>query len=210
MNSKQKVIFIFRSIILVGALWGLWLQLFPNQWHQLTYYTLQSNIVVAIFLIYLLYRMIKDGEDAFNNHHLLRLKGGVTIAITLTFMVYSILLAPIADPKDFYNMKNYLLHYFVPIAMILDWLLFDKCKVYKKVDPILWTILPLIYTIFSLIKGYIFRIPIPDQKHSPYPYFFINIDKLGWNGFLVYFVAILIGYMIIGYGMYWIKQIKRK
>lgn len=199
-------IFLLRIIIVISAAYGLFLQLYPKQWHQLTYYTLISNIIVLAFYIKLLVTQFRAKLSIPTDRKLIRLKGAVTSCILLTFLVYVILLAPIAKPEDFYNWKNYTLHYIVPIAVFFDWLLTDKRGYYHYLDPVFWTVIPLLYTIFALVKGYVFRIPIPDQEHSPYPYFFVNVDKLGWSGFAVYFFAILFFYMCLGYIMYFIKS----
>lgn len=202
----NKTIFYWRLLILILTITGLALQIYPNEWFQLTYYTLQSNILVACCLLLLLKQMIKP---TLSQPTLLRLKGAATIGITLTLLVYHFMLAPNAKPEDFYTPENFLQHYIVPLAFILDWLCLDKRRHYKLYDPFLWTIFPLIYTIYSVIRGYIFRIPIPQQQHSPYPYFFIDINQLGWSGFFSYFFFILLGYIILGFLMVAIKGIQK-
>lgn len=122
MTKKQILMTLWRFVTLVFALYGLALQLLPDTFYNLTYYTLLSNVLVAGFLI--------------------------------------------------------------------------------------WTLLPLLYMVFALVKGYIFRIPIPDQAESPYPYFFLNVDQIGWTGFLGYAIAIFIGYLVLGYGLYFVKRSK--
>lgn len=201
-----RLLIIFRLFIVGMAGFGLYLQLFPDYWFRLTYYTLLSNIIAFGFYLYLLVKMITSPVESLEDERLMRLKAGMTVAVLLTFLVYVALLAPIAKPEDFYHWKNYTLHYIVPISTTVDWLLFDKKGCYKRIDPMLWTIVPILYTVGSLIKGYIFRIPIPMQEHSPYPYFFLNVDKYGWDGFFKYFFGILVCYMVLGFTMYLIKR----
>lgn len=201
-----RLLIIFRLFIVGMAGFGLYLQIFPDYWFRLTYYTLLSNIIAFVFYLYLLVKMITSPVESLENERLMRLKAGMTVAVLLTFLVYVALLAPIAKPEDFYHWKNYTLHYIVPISTTVDWLLFDKKGCYKRIDPMLWTIVPILYTVGSLIKGYIFRIPIPMQEHSPYPYFFLNVDKYGWDGFFKYFFGILVCYMVLGFTMYLIKR----
>lgn len=209
MTKKQILMTLWRLATLAFALYGLALQLLPNTFYNLTYYTLLSNVLVAGFLIWILVLMFKGKWSVLNSSPFLRLKAGVTMSILLTFLVYAIMLAPIAAPEDFYHWKNYTLHYLVPIFFTIDWCLFDRPGAYHKLDPFLWTLLPLLYMVFALIKGYIFRIPIPDQAESPYPYFFLNIDQIGWTGFLGYAIAIFIGYLVLGYVLYFVKRSKR-
>lgn len=209
---KQRSLFawIWRLAIVGFGSYGLYLQLWPNQFYNLTYYTLISNVLIVVFWIYLLFLMAQGHEQRLLSHKTMRFKGGLTISILLTFLVYAILLAPVADPKDFYHWKNYTLHYIVPVMVFIDWLVFDRRHAYRKIEPVIWTILPLAYMVFSLIKGYIFNIPIPDQKHSPYPYFFMNITDIGWMGFLQYAAGIFVFYMLLGYLMYAVKMFGKK
>ena len=78
---------------------------------------------------------------------LLRLKGGVTMSIMITCVIYHFLLAPIAT--NFYTLENFLCHYIVPLWFLADTLFFDKQGQYKIWDPVVWTILPLLYMIFA-------------------------------------------------------------
>ncbi|MBS4749630.1 Pr6Pr family membrane protein [Carnobacteriaceae bacterium zg-ZUI78] len=201
--TKQKGLFLLRLAIILSGIIGLAF-LLPDKLYKFTYYTNISNLLVVLFYMYLLYLGNKPYSQT-----IWRLKGGITICITLTFLVYAILLAPKAKAEDFYHIKNFTLHYIVPILTIFDWLISDKKGQYKKSDPFLWTVVPLIYCIFSLIKGFVFHIPIPEEPHSPYPYFFINIDKYGWNGFFTYFTAILVLYILLGYIMVFVKRLKK-
>lgn len=208
MNQLSKFSWIWRLSTVGFAVYGLFLQLWPNKWHQLSYFTLLSNIFVLIMLVFLLFTMLKGDTKKLVSTSTLRIKAAVTMTVLLTFIVYNVLLAPVAEPKDFYHWKNYTLHYIVPIMFFIDWLVFDVRGVYKKNDPINWTFVPLLYMVISLIKGYIFNVPIPGQPNSPYPYFFLNVNKLGWMGLGKYVVAIFVAYMILGYGLYAIKMFR--
>ena len=127
------------------------------------------------------------------------------LGITLTFIVYNVLLLPVAKPENVYTWKNYTLHYIVPVLCILDCLIYDKVR-YKWQDPLYWTIFPLFYAIFTLIKGIIYPVNIPGED-SPFPYFFVDISKLGASGVAKYIVVICIFYIIMGYILLFIKKI---
>ena len=94
--------------------------------------------------------MSRLGEN-WQRSSLLRLKGGVTMSIMITCVIYHFLLAPIAT--NFYTLENFLCHYIVPLWFLADTLFFDKQGQYKIWDPIVWTILPLLYMIFALFNG---------------------------------------------------------
>lgn len=201
---------IYRVLIVALSIIGLIAQMYPNKYYNLTYYTTQSSILVMLFFAYTIYLMRNQRWNRLRSSTFLRLKGGVTIMITLTFLVYAILLAPQVAPEDFHTINNYTLHYIVPVMVIVDWLTWDKGWHYRMIEPLTWAIVPIAYLIFSLVKGYLLRIPIPDAKHSPYPYFFLNVDKYGWSTVLMYIAGIAIFYISYGYLMLAVKKIQVK
>lgn len=200
MNKNIFKLFI-RICIIVAAAFGIYLQVFIGGLHKLNFYTVWSNIVVMVFYIYYLSKK-EDSEG------LLRVKGGVVLGITLTFIVYNILLLPTVKPEDFYNWKNYTLHYIVPILCIIDCLIYDKVR-YNWKDPLYWTIFPLFYAVFALVKGIAYPVNIPGED-SPFPYFFVDVNKLGAFGVAKYIIIICVFYIVIGYILLFIKKINIK
>nr|MBU6863687.1 Pr6Pr family membrane protein [Streptococcus oralis] len=91
---------------------------------------------------YLLRVISLSGENC-QSPTLLRLKGVVTMSIMITCVIYNFMLAPIAT--DFYRVENFLCHYIVPLLFLADTLFFDTQGRYKILDPVLLTILPLVY-----------------------------------------------------------------
>jgi len=144
-------------------------------------------------------------DDKWQSAGVLRVKGGVTMSIMITCVVYHLLLAPIAT--DFYRLENFLCHYIVPLAFLLDTLVFDKARQYRWFDPISWTNVPLIYMIFSLINGFFLKIDIPRSKDNPFPYFFLNVFKKGWPYVIQMSLIIFAAYLIFGFVFYVIKSI---
>lgn len=201
--SKTQIYRLFLA--LVGIL-GVSLQIQKDGWGMLLYYTVLSNILVFSFLLYLVsYEKIKGPIN--DNPRLLNIKAGVTMAITITFIVYHFLLAPLVEPQDYWNLRNFIVHYIVPIGMILDTLFLDSTKGYSKWSPLLWTAAPLLYFAFALINGLILKLPIPGASDSPFAYFFINVNKFGWSQVLLNTLLISLIYTIFGYLLMAIKKI---
>ncbi|BDD38777.1 hypothetical protein GUT184_09810 [Streptococcus ruminantium] len=170
---------------------------------MLMYYTVQSNLLVSIFAVYMLYAMRKDID--LQNHKFLRIKAAVTMSIMITCVVYHFMLAPLA--KDFWRVENMLCHYIVPLYFLLDTLIVDRQRQYKWFDPIWWTTLPVFYMIFGLINGFFIKIPIPDAKDSPFAYFFLNVPKYGWPYVLTYAGTIFVAYLLCGFLLVAIKSL---
>ena len=207
MKLNYKFIFYSRVLLFLAAFTGVYLEITKRGgFGMLLYYTVLSNLLVTLFTAYLLYVMRRSGEN-WQSRHLLRLKGGVTMSIMITCVIYHFMLAPIAT--DFYRLENFLCHYIVPLWFLADTLLFDKQGQYKIWDPVLWTILPLVYMIFALFNGLVLKLNIPNSKDNPFPYFFLNVNK-GWDVVIKWCLIIFAAYMVAGFIFYLIKQIKRK
>ena len=207
MKMNLKFIFYSRVLLFLAAFTGVYLEITKRGgFGMLLYYTVLSNLLVTVFTAYLLYVMRRSGEN-WQSQHLLRLKGGVTMSIMITCVIYHFMLAPIAT--DFYRLENFLCHYIVPLWFLADTLLFDKQGQYKIWDPVLWTILPLVYMLFALFNGLVLKLPVPNSKVSPFPYFFLDVAK-GWDVVIKWCLIIFAAYMVAGFIFYLIKQFKRK
>ncbi|MBU0453884.1 Pr6Pr family membrane protein [Streptococcus oralis] len=207
MKMNLKFIFYSRVLLFLAAFTGVYLEITKRGgFGMLLYYTVLSNLLVTVFTAYLLYVMRRSGEN-WQSQRLLRLKGGVTMSIMITCVIYHFMLAPIAT--DFYRLENFLCHYIVPLWFLADTLLFDKQGQYKIWDPVLWTILPLVYMLFALFNGLVLKLPVPNSKVSPFPYFFLDVAK-GWDVVIKWCLIIFVAYMVAGFIFYLIKQFKRK
>ena len=112
---NKKVILAYRLLLLVLAFVGVYLEIAKLGVGMLMYYTVLSNLLVLLFTAYLIFRMWTDNN--WESSKLLRVKGGVTMCIMITCVVYHLLLAPIAT--DFYRLENFLCHYIVPLMFFL-------------------------------------------------------------------------------------------
>ena len=181
MSKHYKLVFYSRIFLFLAAFTGVYLEITKHGgFGMLLYYTVLSNLLVTIFTLYLLKVMSRVGEN-WQRPSLLRLKGGVTMSIMITCVIYHFLLAPIAT--NFYTLESW--------------------------GPAVWTILPFLYMMFALFNGLVLKLNIPNAKDNPFPYFFLNVNK-GWNVVFKWCLIIFVAYMVAGFIFYFIKQIKRK
>ena len=89
----------YRILLALCGLVGVSIQIHDDGWGMLLYYTVLSNILVFSSLIFFIIYDFKKG-DATTNTKLLRYKGGVTMAILITGVIYHILLAPIQNLRN--------------------------------------------------------------------------------------------------------------
>ena len=59
-----KLSLISKGVIAICALVGFLMEMFLHGWHSIRYYTNQSNLLVVIFLIYLLLKYRKEGDSS--------------------------------------------------------------------------------------------------------------------------------------------------
>lgn len=207
MTAWNKIIFFSRSFMFLAAFTGVYLEITKRGGlGMLLYYTVLSNFLVMIFTGYLLWKMRREG-DHWQSSSLLRLKGGVTMSIMITCVIYHFMLAPLT--RDFYRLENFLCHYIVPLWFLVDTIIFDKSRQYKWFDPIVWTVLPLLYMGFAILNGFVLKMDVPNAKDSPFPYFFLNANKYGWGFVFRWAAVIFVAYMVSGYLFYLVKSIKK-
>ncbi|MDR2063437.1 MAG: Pr6Pr family membrane protein [Candidatus Nomurabacteria bacterium] len=202
MYIKNKLMAtIFRVILVAVGLYGIFLNVAPasgNVWEILSFYTLQSNIVVCIFFTFLLIRtwQSKSAPSA-------SVKGAVTVCITLTFLVFHFMLQPsfekTAGGAYLNSPANFIVHYVVPLMTIADWLLFDKKGGLKKLDPVKWLLIPLAYFVFAVLRA---QLSVLSATGSRYPYFFIDIDQYGIGQVMLNVLLVGAGFAVLGYVFY--------
>jgi hypothetical protein len=150
-------------------------------------FTIQSN--TAVFLWLLLSLILNKNPEQLN-----RIKGcfrgAVTLYITVTFLVFAILL----QGAGYFSYESLVLHYIVPIGFILDWFLTEWENKYEWKYLLVWILYPIIYLVYTMIAG---------AQSGFYPYFFLDVVKLGWSVFLMW-VALLVAIFVL-LGMIYIK-----
>lgn len=194
-----------RAFLAILGMIGVSMQIYEDGFGMLLYYTVWSNILVISTLWYLVLTATKQRTHT-QITNLFRYKATVTMAIAITFLVYHFMLAPLVEPENYWNIRNFLVHYIVPLGFISDTIITDRVKQYRITDPLKWSIFPLVYFSFALFNGLVMKLPIPDAKDSPFPYFFLNVNKFGVSGVAKYTVIIFVAYVVLGYILLAVKR----
>jgi len=177
---SNKTILVYRICILVLTLFTIitgWSinaieSGIPFIWlNGFKYYTMQTNIMVSVWLIL---AIVWHNKPESLKKITGPLKGAFTFYITTTFIFFAILLQIFYRPTGFAAFSNIILHYVTPIAFIVDWVLTETKLKYKWNYLPYWTIYPLCYLLFSFIHG---------SLTGDYIYPFLNISQLGILGY---------------------------
>lgn len=176
---------------------------------QLLYYTILSNLVIAVSFSALLYQSFRISKRK-NTLHLSQftpnLRGGLVAMIVTTGLVYHLILVPFVPAIEQYGLhkfSNFLVHTFVPLAVFIDWLWGGAVNKKYLLKPYTWLVIPLGY--YLLAVGYAsFNIPL-FQTGSPYAYFFIDSTQLGWGRALGNVLLFGLFFLALGYGLKGLK-----
>ena len=202
MIKDRKISIIYKSLILVSAISGILLQceIGTNNFSLISFrmFTTLSNLAVAIFYFTYVVSEIRKPNSAINSIKFKYFKFLITMSIMLTGLVAHFMLKGLFDEMDYIVKASLvLLHYVVPIATFLDWLLFDIKGQTTKLMPLFSAIFPIVYVIVSLISAqYI-------SGEGKYPYPFLDVDTLGIKAVLINIVLLSTAYFVVGYlGVY--------
>jgi hypothetical protein len=152
------------------------------------YFTVLSNILAAILMAALALRPFPLLDNGLT-------RGAVTLYMTITGLVYAVLLRPIeADVGLTDPWINWVLHSLGPAAVMIDWLLFPPRKWLNRAALWAWLIFPALFLAVTLIRG-----PIADF----YPYPFLDPGEIGYAGVAGYSVGVLLLFLAIGAFIRW-------
>ena len=138
-----------------------------------------------------------------------KIKHALMLAITVTFLVAHFMLnGGMVFMNGIFNFDMLVLHYIVPIGAILDWLLFDEKGTITKFEPFLWLIFPLAYFAYIMIMvlGLGVNVGTGMSAAGRWPYPFLNIDLLGVPTVAGIVVAMVVFFLLLGYGYYFIDK----
>ena len=167
------------------------------------YFTIQSNLAVALISavgVFLLLRRKAPGSG----WYAVKLAGAVSI--TLTGVVFAVLLAPILGAAD-WSLPNTLTHLVVPLAAVADFFVVASGAEIRKRNVVFVIIPPLLYTVYAgigFVNGWEFA------KGQNYPYFFLNwgspagafgfTDGLPYMGTVWWILVLLLFLIAVGLG----------
>lgn len=152
-------------------------------------YTNLSNLVVFGFVSYMLYATLKNKPYV---RHYYIYKFVITIMILVTMIIYNLLLGDITSP-EYWTVRNVIIHLLTPLLMAVDWFVFDQ-KGQLKIHVLAYSlVIPYVYVIYAFIRGAI---------TNDYPYFFLDVNDIGYQGVLKWVFYLTIGFLVLSLGLY--------
>lgn len=164
-------------------------------WGFLKFYTNISNyfvLVVSVIVLADTVKRVRAGETEGYNRKLRTFKFMTVIMILVTFLVVIFLLNSPLQASYWQNVGNMSYHFLAPLLFILDYILFDEKRTLSVFAPLYSLAIPLVYVAYIFVLGAV----IPDFS---YPYFFLNVNELGYGGVLLWVLGLMGVFAALGY-----------
>ena len=162
-----KAVVIASAVIGTGLSSSAGLRAFMGGSRSMMYFTIQSNIVIAIICVIGVVLLLR-GKPVRTWWYVVKFVG--TVAITLTGVVYCTMLAPLLGSYA-WRLNNVLTHVVVPVAAVIDFFVTGGKGRIPRRSVLLVTVPPAAYAVYAGI-GYMAKWEFSDGVH--YPYFFLN------------------------------------
>jgi hypothetical protein len=213
-RNNRLLALVFRAAAFVACLIGVLdtTEVFRGglNGEKLLFYTTETNVFVTAMFALLLVRTALDlkakGTIGPSSYHE-RLSAIVMLSITVTMLIFWLLLAPVVpDPSFIVSYSNLQIHLVAPLLMIFDFFFFSVPGKLKRQDPWLFALIPLAYFIQATalgFSGFTYAILAKgDGQIHHFPYFFLDYYQLqGWV--FAYGLAILAFFVAFAYLLLW-------
>lgn len=161
--------------------------LLGSAWILLRFFTIITNLVVAVAMTMVAFgKQLSDG-----------VLGGLALAMMLVGIVYATLLAHLYQMTGLELLADNLMHRVAPVAMTLYWLVVPPHGGLRWVEPLRWSIYPIVYLVYALVRG---------AADHIYPYPFIDVGQIGMGQTLINAAGISIAFLISGVVLVWLDR----
>ena len=198
-ESKRQFVFIFRICLCILCwtaigirMWLNWvlvaeggspIEVFGNAF---SFYTTQTNLIVAGWITLSLIFYKKEDTPAILHPSV---HGAITGYISVTWIVFALLLSASYQPTGIEAFTNISMHYIIPIAFIIDWFISESNVEYQYSWVVYWLIYPFLYLAYTVIRGAITGF---------YPYFFVDLNEITVYALILNVVVLTIFFTLLG------------
>ncbi len=178
--SRQTVLATYRTVLallVVIALsyqYGLTRPSIPLNFFS--YFTNLSNLFAAIMLAASAFQLLRNKEPSPSTD---LVRGMSVVNMTVVGIVFAVLLRDV-DLGSLLPWVNFVLHYVMPLVVVLDWLLLPPSTKFTMRQGLLCLLFPLLYLAYVIVRG---------ASVNWYPYPFLNPANVGGYGGVALYVA---------------------
>jgi hypothetical protein len=147
----------------------------------LGYFTILTNLLVAAYLTI--------NAVGLSERVSVGVKTALTSYILVVGAVYEVALRRLWNQEGLRFAVDVVLHYVMPLGYFTYWLAFVPKGTLRYRAVWLWTIYPLAYLVYSMIRG---------QLYGFFPYPFIAFTETGWPRFFVNVAVLIVVFVVTG------------
>jgi len=158
-----------------------------------SFFTIQSNIiaVAALFALVLVPRARRS--PLFDG-----VRSAAVLYIGITGVVFALLLAGLQEElQTTIPWVDFVVHKLMPVALVADWLLDPPRHRLPRATVAAWLAFPLAWIGYTLVRG---------ASVDWYPYPFVDVSRLGYDGVLVRAVVLAVGFALAGAALLWLDN----
>lgn len=160
-----------------------------------SYFTIETNILIALAMtLPAVAGRSRLGQFAALNST----RAGVTFFAVIVGVVYHVLLAGTWQPTGLQWWVDQGLHTLMPLLMLFDWLVLTPRTGLSWTAPRRWLIFPAVFTVWTLVHG---------AMTQWYPYWFMDVDTLGWARTGLCLLGLFAFFLIAGWGVVGIERL---
>jgi hypothetical protein len=152
----------------------------------ISFFTISSNLLTTICFYYIIGNPGPDAAPFFARSKTI---AAITVYMIIVGLVYNAVLRgqyPAMQGKAM--IANELLHVAMPLLILIYWLVLAEKNTLEWKNIFLWLIYPLVYCIYTLIRGAIVHF---------YPYPFMNVDVWGLSAVLLHCLYVCIAFFVV-------------
>jgi hypothetical protein len=203
-TTNQRIAqFIIASITWVAVILQFYLQIVNRTTavpeaviRYFSYFTILTNLLVAVCFTSLLLKERK-AERFFKQPSVLT---AVTVYILIVGLVYNLVLRSQWNPQGLQLLADNLLHSITPLFALLYWIVYVPAKEISWKQTPAWMLYPFFYLIYIMIRG---------SFSNFYPYFFIDVSKLGYTKAFTNAVYVTVAFFAVSLVLIWIGRKKK-
>jgi hypothetical protein len=124
----------------------------------------------------------------------------VTVYILIVGLVYNLVLRSQWNPQGLQLLADNLLHSITPLFALLYWIVYVPAKEISWKQTPAWMLYPFFYLIYIMIRG---------SFSNFYPYFFIDVSKLGYTKAFTNAVYVTVAFFAVSLVLIWIGRKKK-
>jgi hypothetical protein len=150
-----------------------------------SFFTIESNILAAALLLTIGIAVLMQKDDK----RIPYIRGAVTLFMTMTGIIYVLLLSGNEESlQTTIPAVNIILHYIMPVVVLLDWLVFPPSQRLSFRIGLAWLLFPVAYLLYSIVRGSI---------TGWYPYPFLNPITNGWPNVIGTSLTLSLGVILL-------------